>query len=128
MLAVAFAVYRKAVLDVEMQRSGELIGQRWLCLGSTKGIGLGVARYAAARGAHVTIVGRDVGDALAQLDEIGGEGKAQFMKADLSLVRNARAVVRDYLATSGGQLDVLVLTAGIATMQGFTPTSGERLL
>jgi NAD(P)-dependent dehydrogenase (short-subunit alcohol dehydrogenase family) len=36
---------------------------------------------------------------------------------------NSAQVVRDYLAASGGQLDYLVLSAGIATFQGFTPTT-----
>ena len=58
---------------------------------------------------------------MAELDALGGPGSA-FVKADLSLMAASDAVVREYLAASGGRLDLLVLSPGIATFQGFTPT------
>jgi hypothetical protein len=45
------------------------------------------------------------------------------VKADLSLIRTASQVVKDYLRSSGNHLDLLVLSLGIATIQGFTPTA-----
>ncbi len=110
-------------------------------LGGTKGIGLAIAKHLSSRGAHVTIVGRDVGSSLAELDQVAGQDKHGFVRADLSLMSSAKSVVREYLATTGDKMDFLILTAGIgkkergvriselnvsfalATMQGYTPTA-----
>lgn len=82
-------------------------------LGGTKGIGLAIAKHLSSRGAHVTIVGRDVGSSLAELDQVAGQDKHGFVRADLSLMSSAKSVVREYLATTGDKMDFLILTAGI---------------
>jgi hypothetical protein len=44
------------------------------------------------------------------------------MQCDASLMRNIQSCAADYTA-SNDTLDILVLTQGIASMSGYTPTS-----
>jgi NAD(P)-dependent dehydrogenase (short-subunit alcohol dehydrogenase family) len=117
--ALAFAVYRQ---NEQMKAGNDLAGKRALVFGGTKGIGLGLAKHFAARSAHVTVVGRDAGTAVAELDALSSPGRNGFVRADLSQMATSEAVVREYLAASGGKLDLLVLSPGIATFQGYTST------
>ncbi len=79
----------------------DLSGKRLAIVGGTDGLGRAIARLAAARGAQVTVVGRTFRDE--------GTPGISFLKADLSLMREAARVGRELDAS----LDALVLTTGI---------------
>lgn len=100
-----------------MQPARDLVGLRALVVGGTAGIGLGVAKHLTERGATVTIAGRSQRDALEQ------GAAAKFMAVDASSLRDVRRLAAEYVASEPGPLDVLVLSAGIATLDGFTPTA-----
>lgn len=53
--------------EVKMKQAADLSGRRALLLGATNGIGLGIAKELSARGAHVTVVGRNAGQSLAEV-------------------------------------------------------------
>lgn len=79
-----------------------LAGKRVAVVGGTDGLGRAIARLAAERGADVTVVGRTFRDA--------GVPRVDFVRADLSLMREAARVGRDL---PGEALDALVFTTGI---------------
>jgi NAD(P)-dependent dehydrogenase (short-subunit alcohol dehydrogenase family) len=72
----------------------DLGGKRVVVVGGTDGLGRAVARLAAARGADVTVVGRTFRDA--------GDSRIKFMKADLSLMREAARVGGECRSGPGG--------------------------
>ncbi len=77
-------------------------GMRAVVVGGTGGLGRAVARWLAARGAEVTVVGQTFRDT--------SVGHLSFVKADLSLMSEARRVAEMLPAE---QLDLLVFTTGI---------------
>lgn len=91
-----------------MTNSTSLRGRRILVTGSTRGIGLAIAREAAARGAVVGIHGRDRGRVDAVCSEIIG---AIACVADFAEPKNAATAVQTFVATTGG-IDGLVNCAG----------------
>jgi NAD(P)-dependent dehydrogenase (short-subunit alcohol dehydrogenase family) len=86
-----------------------LRGRRALIAGSSKGIGLAIARSLAAEGCHVQLVARTKAD----LDKAAARIKADYgveavgHAADLSVSANVKAV-----AAAAGELDILVNSAG----------------
>lgn len=77
-------------------------GWKVAVVGGTGGLGQSISRLLASRGAEVTVVGQTFRDA--------GTPGISFMKADLSLLREAERVAKELPAE---QLDLLVLTTGI---------------
>lgn len=77
-------------------------GWRIAIVGGTGGLGRALARFLASKGARVTVVGQTFRDA-------GVQG-IDFMKADLSLMSEARRVARELPAE---EFDMLILTTGI---------------
>src|SRR4051812_42045878 len=86
-----------------------------LITGATDGLGRGVARDLAARGAHVLLHGRDRErlDALARELGRGGEPAPSFL-ADLSSLDQVRALA-EAVEQSIPQLHVLINNAGIGS-------------
>lgn len=82
--------------------------QRVLVTGATGGIGLITARELAARGAHVTIVGRDPERTRRAAQQTGAR---DHILADLSELAQTRRAAQEY-ADRHGRLDVLVNNAG----------------
>ncbi len=81
--------------------------------GSTKGIGLGIARAFAREGAAVVINARSAKDCQAVAEEIGKEGRrAIAIPADLSRSGEVRRLAREAEAALGGHVDILVNNAG----------------
>ena len=86
--------------------SSELSGRTALVTGSTRGIGLALARALAAAGARVAINGRTAEAVDAVVDEIEGAVAAPFDVTDESAIAAAVAAL--------GPVDVLVNNVGIA--------------
>ncbi|CAF1137420.1 unnamed protein product [Rotaria sp. Silwood1] len=86
-------------------------------VGGTSGIGraiaLSIARHCSS--ANITIIGRNESAANDILPQLGSNPK--FLRADASLMSEIRAVTKKINA-----VDMLVLTQGILTMAGRTPT------
>jgi NAD(P)-dependent dehydrogenase (short-subunit alcohol dehydrogenase family) len=70
-------------------------------VGGTAGIGRAIARYFAARGAEVIVVGRTFRDE--------GTRRIEFLQADLELMSEARRVAK---ALAAETLDLIVFTTG----------------
>ena len=87
-------------------------------VGGTSGIGqaiaLAIARHCPT--AKITIVGRNQAAADAMLPQLGPSPK--FIRADASLMSEIRTTARQITA-----VDMLILTQGILTMAGRTPTA-----
>ena len=86
-------------------------GQRWVVSGATGGIGRAIALGAAARGATVLALGRDVRKLDALAAESTGAGRIQPVPVDLSLMREIARAAGDIAAA--GKVDVLVHNVGV---------------
>jgi NAD(P)-dependent dehydrogenase (short-subunit alcohol dehydrogenase family) len=90
--------------------TGRLEGQTAIVTGSTKGIGLAIARAFVREGARVVVNSRAADDCAATARELGPA--AVPIAADLSRSAEARRLARDAEAALGGGPDVLVNNAG----------------
>ncbi len=92
-------------------------GWRIAIIGGTGGLGRALARVLTSRGARVTVVGQTFRDA--------GVPGLDFLKADLSLMSEARRVARELPAE---ELDAVILTTGIfaAPQREATPEGIEK--
>ncbi|ETV99688.1 hypothetical protein H310_07753 [Aphanomyces invadans] len=98
-----------------------LQGQTALVVGGTSGIGEGIALRLAQARANVVIAGRnaDRGNAIvAKMQAIHPSGTYRFLPVDAQYIGKIRG-----LSAEVPHIDKLVLTQGIATIQGYTPTS-----
>ena len=90
--------------------SSRLAGKTALVTGSTKGIGLGIARAYAREGARVAVNSRTPDDCAAVARELGGGAVA--VPADLSRPDEVRRLAGEAAMALGGAVDVLVNNAG----------------
>lgn len=92
----------------------KLEGKVAIVVGSTSGIGQGVAEKYAAEGAKVVVTGRrtDKGEAVVKAIEEKG-GVACFMKLDVTSEENVKSVMDETVAKFG-KLDIVVINAGVA--------------
>ncbi|KDQ08652.1 hypothetical protein BOTBODRAFT_48112 [Botryobasidium botryosum FD-172 SS1] len=91
-------------------------------VGGTSGIGRGMAEVFARHtggNAHIIIVGRDKAKANAIIESFPQSSAStyEFIPCDVSLMKNVRACT-DSLAQRLPKINILVLTAGMFTMQG----------
>jgi len=86
--------------------------------GGTGGIGRAIAIAIAQHcpSANITIIGRNEAAANEILPKLSS--KSRFLRADVSLMKEIRAVTKKITA-----VDILVLTQGVFTFAGFTPTA-----
>jgi NAD(P)-dependent dehydrogenase (short-subunit alcohol dehydrogenase family) len=87
-----------------------LAGKTAVITGSTKGIGLGIARAFVNEGARVVINARSAADCAAVAKELGAA--AVPLAADLSRSDDVRRLAVDALTALDGRVDVLVNNAG----------------
>src|SRR3970282_1541179 len=89
---------------------GRLSGKTAIVTGSTKGIGLGIARAYVREGARVVVNSRSVEDCARVARELGPSAVA--VAPDLSRSDEVRRLARKSLAALGGTVDILVNNAG----------------
>jgi len=87
-----------------------LEGKAALVTGSTKGIGLGIARAYVREGARVIVNSRSPEDCARIARELGES--AVSIAADLSYADEVRRLAREARAAVGGRIDILVNNAG----------------
>ncbi|MBI4634849.1 MAG: glucose 1-dehydrogenase [Candidatus Rokubacteria bacterium] len=87
-----------------------LAGKTAIVTGSTKGIGLGIARAFAREGARVAVNARSAEDCAAVAGQLGAGAVA--VPADLSRSDEVRRLAREATRALGGRVDVLVNNAG----------------
>jgi 3-oxoacyl-[acyl-carrier protein] reductase len=106
----------------------DLTGKTALVTGGSRGIGEGIARVLAARGATVAITYWSSPDrAQAVVDDIvSAGGSAVAVKANNADAEHARQGVRDAVDALGG-LDILVNNAGGGWFEPFPETSDEHI-
>src|SRR3989442_13637111 len=89
---------------------GRLEGKAALVTGSTKGIGLGIARAYAREGARVIVNSRSAEDCARIARELGEA--AIPIAADLSRTDEVRRLAKEARAAVGGRVAILVNNAG----------------
>jgi NAD(P)-dependent dehydrogenase (short-subunit alcohol dehydrogenase family) len=89
---------------------GALSGKTAIVTGSTKGIGLGIARAYAREGARVVVNSRSAEDCARVARELGSSAIA--VAADLSRSDEVRRLGQEALRALGGRVDILVNNAG----------------
>jgi NAD(P)-dependent dehydrogenase (short-subunit alcohol dehydrogenase family) len=98
------------------------IPRRALVVGGTSGIGQGIALALAKQGnVEVTIAGRSAergGAIVEHLSQISPAHRHKFMAVDAMDLSS----VKELAEKSTGDCDLLVMTQGMATIQGYTPT------
>ena len=88
-------------------------GKSVVVTGGSKGIGKGLARVFAAKGARVLLTGRDAATGSAAAAEIAGAGgTAVFLAGDVSSWDDMRAMAARAVELHGG-VDILCANAGI---------------
>ena len=104
------------------------MGRTVVVTGAARGIGEGVARSAAARGARVGLIGLEPARLRAIADDLGSG--ASWWEADVRDAVALRTALDDCAATMGG-IDFLVANAGVAsygTVRQADEASFERVL
>jgi gluconate 5-dehydrogenase len=105
----------------------DLTGRRALVTGSSRGIGLALARGLAAAGAVVVLNGRDAARLTAAAAGLPGALTLPFDVADHAASRSAV----DGFEAAAGPIDILVNNAGVqhrAPLESFPPEEFERLM
>jgi citronellol/citronellal dehydrogenase len=113
--------------------AGALAGRTLFVTGASRGIGLAIARRAAADGANVAIAAKSVvpnpklpgtiHTAVAEVDALGGRGLA--LRCDIREEEQVRAAVEEAVATFGG-IDILVNNASAIWLRGTLDTPMKR--
>eukprot|EP00899_Mesostigma_viride_P024572 jgi/Mesvir1/529/Mv11390-RA.1 len=101
-----------------------LAGKIALVSGGTSGIGRGIAKRLAQANASVIVCGRNstAGEEIVnEMREVFPEGKHRFIKLDAAEIRNVEKFSEEF-RKEYTSLHYLVITHGIATMQGRTET------
>jgi len=104
-----------------------LQGKQALVVGGTAGIGRGFCEFLASQGANVVVSGRSRErgeEVVAEMRRLsgGGDARFEFRPVNTLLFSDIRRFSEDF-AKSYQDLDLLVITAGIASMAGRSPTA-----
>ena len=94
--------------------------------GSSKGIGLGIARVFSQEGARVTVVSRHEDEGRPVAQELGEqEGRAIFIQADVSNTESVQNMIETTVRTFG-RLDVIINNAAYHISKNVEETSEEE--
>lgn len=93
--------------------------------GGTDGMGAALARHYLAAGDRVVVVGRSREKFAALVASAPVQARAEFVKADLSLVEDSRRVVRQLVATHE-RIDALVLAASFIRQRRRSTPEGHE--
>ena len=108
-----------------------LAGRRCLITGSSRGIGLALARGVGGAGGEVVLNGRDVARLRELAEEFRAEGcKAHVLAFDVTDHAATKAAIDEFEANIG-PIDILVNNAGMqhrAPLEDFPPEMFEKLL
>lgn len=108
-----------------------IAGRSVIVTGASKGIGKGIARVFAAKGARVLVVARDAGAAQKTVDEIkAAGGQAAALAADVTKLADMERMAETAMKQHGG-IDVLCANAGIfpaAKLTEMTPEKWDEVL
>lgn len=96
----------------DYEKEGALEGQVILITGVSSGIGASTAIALASTGATIFCAGRSVDKAKQSLKPIVNSPKVHFLSLDLSSLANVRSFAEEFLAQSGGKLNILINNAG----------------
>jgi 3-oxoacyl-[acyl-carrier protein] reductase len=111
MPARKIAIIRHSIQGFDMLTSLE--GRSVIVTGASKGIGKGIARVFASKGARVLITARDLAQAEAAAADIRANGGiASAVAADVSTVEGNAVMVEAAIARHGG-IDILCCNAGV---------------
>jgi NAD(P)-dependent dehydrogenase (short-subunit alcohol dehydrogenase family) len=88
-----------------------LDGQTAVVTGGSKGIGLAISRVLCAAGATVVLCGRDEKRGAAAAEQLSGVGRAEYVRADVTVEDDVTALV-DHAVGHHGGLSILVNNAG----------------
>src|SRR6516165_2422230 len=106
-------------------------GRSVIVTGGSKGIGRGIARVFAAKGARVLVVARNIKEAEATAHELrAAGGEVLALAADVSKWPDAQRIAAEATARFGG-IDILCANAGIfpaAKLPELTPDSWDEVL
>lgn len=92
--------------------------QRALVVGGTSGIGQGIALALAKRRYEVIVAGRSEARGQAVIQQMEGENH-KFVPINAFNLASVKQVAD---SIDGENIDVLIMTQGMATLQGYTPT------
>ncbi|KAK6215241.1 short-chain dehydrogenase [Colletotrichum tabaci] len=120
------------VVEDEGLLGDKLTGKIVLVTGANSGIGVETSRAIHATGATLFVTARDAAKARLAVDSIkngpGPKSGAPIHAIELRLdsLASVRAAAKDFLAKSGGKLNILILNAGVmATPEGKTEDGFE---
>jgi meso-butanediol dehydrogenase/(S,S)-butanediol dehydrogenase/diacetyl reductase len=101
-------------------------GKVAIVTGSSKGIGLGIARAFAAEGARVVVCSRTEDEGIAAAKELGSdEGRAKYIRCDVQDLDSLKNLIEESVATFG-QIDILVNNAGVLDAGELQDTDPEQ--
>ncbi|ORY89376.1 hypothetical protein BCR35DRAFT_300532 [Leucosporidium creatinivorum] len=107
----------------------DLAGKNVAISGGTQGIGAATGIRFAQAGASVFVIGRneELGNKVVEeLKKAGKGGKAEFIKADLSLVSSVKTLADQLKQKTGGELHYLITTQGGPPNGTFSLTSEDH--
>jgi NAD(P)-dependent dehydrogenase (short-subunit alcohol dehydrogenase family) len=134
-IAVAFAVYSQtqnmaslaSIRALNAANAASFVGRRAVVVGGTSGIGEGLAKRLAEGNYSVSVVGRSAerGNAIVEeMRRLNPTGQHDFLSCNAFLLKDVERAANEFKAKHKDEaVDVLVLSQGMATMQGRTPTS-----